>query len=125
VWAPSIIQVGNLYHMFYTGVDAAGSQRIGYATTALLDTTDTQWQRRTTSVYEAADAAAWADPSGLGYGGQQQFRDPWVMTDPDNVGRYLLFNVGEDKKFGSAGYMVVGVARNNPGTFDSWTNAGS
>src|SRR5439155_17724882 len=117
-WAPSIVQIGNLYYMFYTGVDATGNQRLGYATTSLLDTGDTQWTRHSSAAYTANNATSWADPNGLGYGGQQQFRDPYVSTDPDSFGRYLMFVAGEDKKFGSQGHMVIGVARNQVGTLD-------
>jgi len=124
VWAPSIVQTGNLYYMFYTGVDANGNQRIGYATTALLDTSNTQWTRSSTWVY-SADSTGWADPTGQGISGQQQFRDAWVMPDPDNAGRYLLFNVGEDKNYGAAVRMVVGVARNRSGTLARWEDLGS
>lgn len=124
VWAPSIVQVGNLYYMFYTGVDPTNDQRIGYATTSLLDTTNTVWQRQPTWVY-SADSTGWADPDGQGIGGQQQFRDPWVMPDPDSTGRYLLFNVGQDKNYGAAVRMVVGVTRNIPGTLARWRDQGS
>jgi hypothetical protein len=124
VWAPSIVQVGNLYYMFYTGVDATRDQRIGYATTALLDTTNTQWERQSSWVY-APNMTAWADTIGLGYSSQLQFRDPFVMTDPDSAGRYLMFVTGEDKKFGSAGRMIVGVARSQPGTLAQWQDRGA
>ena len=125
VWAPSIIKVGNLYQMFYTGVDAGQNQRIGYATTSLLDTTNTTWTRRTSSVYSADSAASWADPTGAGMSGQQQFRDPFMMEDPDSAGRYLMFVTGEDKKFGADHRMIIGVARNAIGTLDSWKNLGA
>ena len=124
VWAPSIVQVGNLYYMFYTGVDATRDQRIGYATTALLDTTNTQWTRQSSWMY-APNMTAWADTIGLGYSSQLQFRDPFVMTDPDNAGRYLMFVTGEDKKFGSAGRMIVGVARSQSGTLALWQDQGA
>lgn len=123
VWAPSIVQVGNLHYMFYTGVDASGNQRIGYATTSLLDTTNTVWDRKSTWVY-SADSTGWADPTAQGIG-QQQFRDPWVMPDPDSSGRFLLFNVGQDKNYGAAVRMVVGVARNRAGTLERWIDLGS
>ena len=124
VWAPSIVQVGNLHYMFYTGVDADRNQRIGYATTGLLDTTNTVWQRQSTWAY-AAGNTGWADSTGQGIGGQQQFRDPWVMPDPDSTGRLLLFNVGQDKNYGADVRLVVGVARNRPGTLAEWRDLGS
>ncbi len=125
VWAPSIVQVGNLYYMFYTGVDATNDQRIGYATTSLLDTTNTVWQRQSNWVY-SADSTGWADATSEGWDPpQQQFRDPWVMLDPDNPGRYLLFNVGQDKNYGADRRMVVGGARNRSGTMERWEDQGS
>lgn len=125
VWAPSIVQVGSEYQMFYTGVDASGNQRIGYATTSLLDTTNTTWTRRTSYVYSAGQARSWADSVGLGYSNQQQFRDPFVIEDPDSAGRYLMFVTGEDRKFGSAGRMIIGLARNVNGTLDQWSDLGA
>lgn len=124
VWAPSIVQVGNLHYMFYTGVDLDFNQRIGYATTGLLDTTNTVWSATRTLAYQASNTG-WADSTGQGAGGAQQFRDPWVMPDPDSTGRFLLFNVGEDKNYGADLRMVVGVARNAPGTLSAWRDLGS
>jgi len=126
VWAPSIAHVGNLYYMFYTGVDANGNQNIGYVTTALLDTSDTVWSASRTMCYSAGQTG-WADPTGQGFGnpGQQQFRDPFVMPDPDNPGRYLMFVTGEDKKFGADGRMIIGGAQNVSGTLAQWTDKGA
>ena len=112
--------------MFYTGVDASNNQRIGFAKAGALDTTDTNptWLRQPSAIY-AAGNTNWADPNGLGFSGAQQFRDPFIMPDPDNAGRYLMFLVGEDKNWGSYGTTVVGAARNAPGTFNSWLDLGS
>lgn len=123
VWAPSLVQVGNLQYMFYTGVDMSGNQRIGYATTTLLDTTNTIWARQSTWTY-SADSTGWADPAAPGIG-KQQFRDPWVMADPDSAGRFLMFNIGQDKNYGAQVRTVVGVARNRPGTLQRWIDLGS
>ena len=93
-WAPSIQQVGNLTYMFYTGVDSLNNQSIGYATTPMLGTTNISWARSDTAVYKASNTG-WAHT-----GGVLQFRDPFVMLDPDVAnypGRYLLFNAGRDK----------------------------
>lgn len=126
VWAPSMQQVGNLTYMFYTGVDSVGNQSIGFATTAILGTTNISWTRRTTPTYTAARAASWADATGHEVPGVVSFRDPFVMPDPDatnHPGQYLLFNVGEDAA--QPTHYVVGVARNAPGSLSAWTDLGS
>ncbi len=124
VWAPSIIQIGDSTYMFYTGVDATHNQRIGYVATALLDTSDTQWSLARTVVDSAGNHGSWADSTAAGYG-SQQFRDPFVIADPDSAGHYLIFMTGEDKKFGSAGYMIIGGSRNAPGTLRHWNDIGA
>ena len=118
VWAPSIQQVGNRVYMFYTGVDSLGNQSIGYAYTDSLFTTNIPWHRFKAPVYRAS-MTGWADP-----GSPQQFRDPFVMPDPDPAfrGRYLLFNCGQDRAL--APHYAIGVARNELGTFDRWTDMG-
>jgi len=121
VWAPSIVHVGNQYQMFYTGVDANYNQRIGYATTALLDTTNTLWERRASWVY-ASNMTGWADTTVTD---PLQFRDPFVMEDPDSAGRYLLFNVGKDRREPGTNHMIVGVARSQPGTLAQWKDLGA
>jgi hypothetical protein len=126
VWAPSIVQVGPNYHMFYTGVDdqtnpptvLTGNQRIGYATTTAIDTgSATAWTRRSSPTYTVNWTGwAWKDSTSR----RQQFRDPFIMADPDSVGRYLLFMVGQKLDDDYA----VGVARNEPGTLDVWRDLG-
>lgn len=126
VWAPSIVQVGPDYHMFYTGVDATnpdqfsyGNQRIGYATTTAIDTgSATEWTRRSESSY-TVNHTGWARKDSTGIR-RQQFRDPFIMADPDSVGRYLLFMVGQKLDDDYA----VGVARNRLGTLDDWEDLG-
>ena len=66
VWAPSIVQVGDLYHMFYAGVDASDNQRIGYVTTAHLDTTNTQWSTERRMVYSATAPGGRTPPRKVG-----------------------------------------------------------
>ncbi|MBI5710258.1 MAG: hypothetical protein HZC42_08155 [Candidatus Eisenbacteria bacterium] len=127
VWAPSIVQVGPNYHMFYTGVDDQanpptviyGNQRIGYATTAAIDIGHaTVWTRRSSPTY-TVNHTGWARKDSTG-SHRHQFRDPFIMADPDSVGRFLLFMVGEKE---DADY-AVGVARNEPGTLDVWRDLG-
>jgi hypothetical protein len=129
VWAPSIVQIGPSYHMFYTGVDDQanpptviyGNQRIGYATTAAIDTgSATVWTRRSTPTY-TVNHTGWANRDSLPSGSHRhEFRDPFIMADPDSAGRYLLFMVGQKQDADFA----VGVARNAPGTLDAWRDLG-
>jgi hypothetical protein len=122
VWAPSIVQVGPNYHMFYTGVDQPdfvyGNQRIGYATTTAIDTGHaTVWTRRSAPTFTVNKTGwAWRDSTSR----RQQFRDPFIMADPDSSGRYLLFMVGQKQDVDYA----VGVARNRLGTLDDWEDLG-
>jgi hypothetical protein len=126
VWAPSIVQVGPMYQMFYTGVDtltpepnAYGNQRIGYATTAAIDTGHaTVWTRRSEPTY-TVNHTGWARKDSTG-SHRHQFRDPFIREDPDSAGRYLLFMVGEKQD----GDYAVGVARNEPGTLNVWKDLG-
>lgn len=123
VWAPSIQQVGALTYMFYTGVDSLDNQSIGFATTPMLGTTSTSWTRHRTPAYTAADASSWADPIGHQVQDVVQFRDPFIMPDPDNPGRYLLFVAGEHAAFPT--HYTVGVARNVQGVLDEWIDLGN
>jgi len=85
-WAPTLQQVGNRTYMFYTGVDSSGNQSIGFAYTDSLFTTNIPWHRwpniPNQPVYQAANTG-WASTSG--FSNQIQFRDPFVMPDPDVV----------------------------------------
>jgi len=129
VWAPSILPVGNLTYMFYTGVDNSSNQRIGYVTTASLDTTDTVWSSTRKMVFDA-DSTLWVDRQGAVFSNAQQFRDPFVMPDPhpDSTGRYIMYYVGQDKRYvASAGSATtsVGVAKNTSvSSFDRWSDYG-
>lgn len=127
VWAPSIVQVGPTYYMFYTGVDDQanppavpyGNQRIGYATTSAIETGHaTDWSRQSSPTY-TVNWTGWARKDSTG-AQRQQFRDPFIMADPDSAGRYLLFMVGQKQ---DADY-AVGVARNQPGTLNAWKDLG-
>src|ERR1051326_4515594 len=112
VWSPCLIRHGEKDYLFYTGVDSMGDQRIGYASTDRLDTTDTVWDPRRVMVWEAADTR-WAVPRPWTYGYTTQFRDPFVMDDPDLPGRLLLFYTAHDSTDFAAGRggLAVGIAR--------------
>jgi hypothetical protein len=123
VWAPSIVPYGGRTYMFYAGVGADGNQRIGYASTGRLDTTDTAWARESTWVF-SADSTAWADRVGHVEPGVQQFRDPFVFPDPDSTGRFLMLYAAENKYEIPSGHNAVGLARNLPGTLSRWQDLG-
>lgn len=116
VWAPSIVQFGGLYHMFYTGVDAAGNQRIGFATTSLLDTTNTVWTRSASHAFSASNTN-WVSPVT-----PEQFRDPFVMVDPENSNRLLMFYAARNMFDGV--HNAVGVARSDIGNAGFWSDLG-
>ena len=116
VWAPTIVQHGPTFYMFYTGVrkDPGGErnhQRIGLATSTDLDT----WTPGDAPVLTAPDVF-WASKDPPTYDGQQ-LRDPFVMADPVNPGQWLMYFVAVD----SLRYpqMAVGVARSF-GDFSQW-----
>ena len=125
VWAPSLVEHGGKVYLFYAGVDQADDQSIGYASTSLLDTTDTVWDPERIRVWTANDTHwAIADPPVYGYA--TQFRDPFVTPDPDNAGRLLMFYVAHDSvdfKLNRGG-LAVGVARSEPGTVNAWRDLG-
>jgi len=125
VWAPSLIEYQGKVYMFYAGVDPTGDQSIGYASTSLLDTTDTVWDPARVQVWTARDTR-WAVPDPPLYGSQTQFRDPYVIADPDSAGRLLMFCAAHDSvdaRLGRGG-LAVGVARNEPGTVNAWKDLG-
>jgi hypothetical protein len=111
VWAPTIVRKPNdiTYYMLYTGVQLDNSghqiQRIGVATSTDLNI----WAQDSTWIWEPKNTS-WAEPDST-TGPGQQFRDPFVMPDPnpDSTGHYLMFLVGGSKA--RHPHMVVGVAR--------------
>lgn len=111
VRAPTIIKKpGDItYHMLYTGVDASGVQRIGVATSTDLNV----WTQDPSATYESGNVG-WA------LSGTPEFRDPFVTTDPDSAGRYLLYFVTKTQ---DRGRYIVGVARTNvldPANLRDW-----
>ncbi|MCC6649900.1 MAG: family 43 glycosylhydrolase [Candidatus Eisenbacteria bacterium] len=118
VWAPSIVQAGGMYHMFYTGLDSVvRDQTIGYATAASLDTTDLpgHWTRRTSPTLTPANASNWVHQ-----GHDWQFRDPFVMADPEDPSRHLLFYAARMQV--DPAHLAVGLFQSLSGDLDNWTN---
>lgn len=102
VWAPTIIKKpGDItYFMLYTGVDSIDVQRIGVATSTDLNV----WTQDSAAIYQAS-SVTWA------LTGTHEFRDAFVMADPDSAGRYLLYFVTKTQ---ARKRFVVGVARTDP-----------
>jgi len=106
VWAPTIVQRGPKFWMFYTGVrneSGRKHQRIGVATSTDLDT----WTPADTVVL-SSPGIPWASKNPTAYDGQQ-LRDPFVTEDPVNAGQWLMYFVAVDSL--RAPKMAVGVAR--------------
>jgi hypothetical protein len=119
VWAPSIVLKGLTYHMFYTGVDAYGDQRIGRA----ISTDLVHWVQGDSILEVNSVQIPWADPnptpSGAPYHGQTQLRDPFVMEDPNSPGDWLMYFTTVAQAYSPD--MVIGVARSN-GDFAAWSS---
>jgi hypothetical protein len=135
VWAPTIVRKpGDItYYMFYTGVQldtlsqspnlvTSEIQRIGVATSVDLDT----WTQDSTPVFHNKktswafqDSSSNVEPlgGGLCYSDTWQFRDPFVMQDPDSAGRWLLYYVTIDSALIR---YVVGVARTQGTDLRAW-----
>ena len=125
VWSPSLIEANNRTYLFYTGVDDQEDQRIGYVSTAVLDTTNTVWDSPRVMVWEAADTR-WAVPDPPLYSGQTQFRDAFVMHDPEHPGSLLMYYNAHDSvdfQLGRGG-LAVGVARSDSASVDTWHDLG-
>jgi Glycosyl hydrolases family 32 N-terminal domain len=108
VWAPTIVQRGPEYWMFYTGVRNEGGkahQRIGSATSTDL----VNWVQND-DVAISTPQIPWAkkDPAGTPYFGAQQLRDPFVMADPSTPGQWIMYFVTVDSL--QAPKMAVGAA---------------
>lgn len=125
VWSPSLVRRRGRDYLFYTGVDRNGDQSIGYVSAPLLDTTNTEWDLTRTQVLRARDTR-WAVVDPPAYSGQTQFRDPFVLEDPEHPGQLLMFYAAHDSVSQSAGLggLAVGVARSEPGSVDQWQDLG-
>ena len=128
IYAPTLLQRGNQYFMFYTGLDLAGNESIGYTSTSLLDTTNTAWGPRTQILNCTDKRPAWVAAPGAGF--RASMRDPFVMDDPEHPGRLLMYyvagNLNERTMAPPTAFYrnAVGVVRSQPGTFDTWEDLG-
>lgn len=125
VWSPSLVGASGRTYLFYTGVDEQDDQRIGYVSTAVLDTSNTVWDPARVMVWEAANTG-WAVPDPPVYSGQTQFRDAYVMPDPEHAGCLLMYFDAHDSLDAklNRGGLVVGVARSDSGSANTWHDLG-
>ena len=125
VWSPSLIEAYGRTYMFYTGVDEQEDERLGYVSTAVLDTSNTVWDSPRVMVWEAENTG-WAVPDPPIYYGRTQFRDTYMMWDPDRPGCMLMyFDAYDSVDFSlNQGGLVVGVARSDSGSVDVWHDLG-
>lgn len=117
VWAPSLVERDGTYYLFYTGVtNEPGTyvwhQRIGLATSTDLVT----WNRLDEPVFSCPQVP-WVFCDSLD--ASTAFRDPFVMRDPGDPGRWLMYYVTFPAS--DPGGMVVGVATSD-GDFTRWSD---
>jgi hypothetical protein len=120
IWAPHVIQRDATYYLFYTGVTHRPPQydhhqRIGLATSTDL----VNWTRLDRPVFDCT-AVPWAFCV-TGQIGGGDFRDPFVMADPDSAGRWLMYYT--TRPAAAPGDFIIGVARSR-GDFTQWQDAG-
>jgi hypothetical protein len=106
--------------MFYAGVQDVPFawpwyQRLGVATSTDL----MNWTHYDEPVY-SGNVVPWAFADSSTFDGSQ-FRDPFVMDDPENPGKWLLYYVTEPA--GARGQLLVGAARSDGG-LSPWEDLG-
>jgi hypothetical protein len=121
IWAPHVVEQDGIYYMWYVGVTTVPFawtwyQRVGVATSTDL----MNWTRYDQPVY-GGNWVSWAFADSSTFDGAQ-FRDPYVMPDPANPGKWLMYFVTEPA--GARGQLLVGIAR-NAGGLTPWHDLGS
>jgi hypothetical protein len=116
------VQFGTKFLMFYTGVAENGDQTIGYASADSIYTTSpaSSWSRQTTYSHSPLQTSnLWAAYDNHPW----QFRDPYVMADPQNpTSRLLMFYTATTRA--DPAHYAVGVARSYPNDATQWTDIG-
>ena len=126
LWAPHVIKNGDIYYMFYTGVDGPGGdsltkQRIGLATSTDLIT----WTRYPVNncpgtagagcIYECNECwTTWGDEPGSF---NKQCRDPFVTWDQAGKRWVMFVTAKSDNQYG---VVTVAYSKN----LVDWTGAG-
>lgn len=124
IWAPCVFPVvtgtDTLFYMFYTGLthtppDTIKHQRIGLAVSSDL----MSWTRLEHPVFACQQTPwTWCKPALEGGG---DFRDPWVMPDPDNPGQWLMYYTARHQS--TPNEFIIGRARST-GDLTQWVDAG-
>lgn len=119
-WAPTIIKGGDTWYLFYAGVQDLPFQwpffqRIGVATSTDL----MNWTHHDEPVY-TGNMVPWAVADSSQFDGAQ-FRDPFVMEDPENPGKWLMYYVTMPDA--ARGQLLIGAARNDGG-LSPWQDVG-
>jgi len=121
IWAPCIVARSDTFYMFYTGVDTGTvdggrhwtRQRIGLAWSTNL----TDWQRFDAAVLGCSQVPwAWCDSLDAQHG--QDFRDPFVMPDPNEPQHWLMYYTATARDT----TMVPGLAYST-GDFTCWRDS--
>jgi hypothetical protein len=103
VWAPSLIQMGPTYYLFYAGRSMGGDQAIGVATTSNINTASIQWARPESPIVDRSYSEfQWIDQ-----GGTAECRDPFVMVSPFHPDKFVMLYA---TKLGVTGKATIGVA---------------
>jgi hypothetical protein len=111
VWAPTIVQQGLTYYMFYTGVHENTSTGFLEQQMGLARSTDlSHWTRNGPPVLSEG-VIPWADRSTQR---QLDFRDPFVMPDPTRPAGWLMYYVANVRN--RIPQMAVGVAQSHDDT---------
>jgi len=121
VWAPSIVEQDGTYHMFYTGVTKPtasmpfGPQRLGHAVSSDLY----NWTRFDTPIFDCAQVP-WTECNYATWAGSQ-FRDPFVMLDPNDPSRWLMYYVAILDVANNQQIVGVGQGNSVPGPWSDLT----
>jgi len=113
VWSPHVIERDGTFDLFYTGVDSSGKQSIGLATS-----TDLQHWRRLDHPVFSCDQVPW-NWCDAGDANGRDFRDSFVMPDPDSTGRWMMIYATRLADTTA----VPGIAL-SAGDFTAWRDAG-
>ncbi len=113
IWAPFVIAQGDTFYMFYTGVTKVpypyyAYQRIGLATSTDL----VSWTRYDEPIFDG-NRVPWAMADSTQYAGCQ-FRDPFVMVDPDSPGRWLMYFAAIPRA--ATSQQIAGIGFNDTGS---------
>lgn len=107
IWTGSIVKIGSLWHMFYTGISATTQirrQAIGLATSTDL----MSWTRVSPQpILVAQPPLALLDNE---YDGSEHFRDPWVFSHENQW--HMLITASDNDGWGTVAHATSGDALN-------------